>query len=75
MSLCWMGKRTNGGVLLEGCGLGARSPSFLAVLCFNGELRGEVGVAGFRAARAVLVQNSFQLSPLLHKKLVILRKA
>jgi hypothetical protein len=34
-----------------------------------------VGVAGFRAVRVVLMQNSFQLSPLLRMKLVISRKA
>ena len=41
-----------------------------AVLCFDGGLRGEVGVVGFRVARVVLTQNSSQSSPLSRMKLV-----
>jgi hypothetical protein len=46
-----------------------------AVLCFDGGLRGEVGVVGFCVARVVLTQNSSQSSPLSRMKLVISRKA
>ena len=55
--------------------MGARSPLVSAVLCFDGGLRGGTGVAGFRAVRVVLAQNSYQSSPLLQMKLEISQKA
>ena len=54
---------------------GGKESFVLEVLCFDGGLRGEAGVVGFRAVRVVLTQNSFQSSPLSRMKLVILRKA
>ncbi len=56
-------------------GSGARSPSFLAILCFNGCSGGLGAFLAFLAVWAVLVQNLFQSSLLFRMKLVISWKA
>jgi len=68
ISSCWMGKRTKRWRFARRSGSGARSPLVSAVLCFDGGLRGEVGVVGFCIARVVLTQNSSQSSPLSRMK-------
>jgi len=75
ISSCWMGKRTKRWGFAWRSGLGARSLLVSAVLCRDGGVRGGGLFTGFRAARFVLVQNSFQSLPLSRMKLVISQKA
>ena len=75
MSAWWMGKITKRCGFSCRSGSGARSPSFLAILCYNCFSDGLGVILAFFVAWAILVQNSSQLFPLLRMKLVISRKA
>ena len=74
MSLWWMGKSTKRCGFSCSSGSGA-SPSFSAILCFDGFVDGSEVLSAFLVVWAVLVRNSFQSSPLLRMKLVISLKA
>ncbi len=71
MSAWCMGKSTKECGFSCSGGSGARSPLFLAVLCFDSCLGGVGAFLAFRMVWAVLVQNSFKSLPLLQMKLVI----
>ena len=75
MSAWWMGKSTKRCGFSCRSGSGARSPTFLAILCFNGILGGLGVFLAFLVVWAVLVKNLSQSSLLLQMKLLISRKA
>ena len=75
MSAWWMGKSTKRCEFSCRSGSGARSPSFLEILCFDSFSDGCKVFLAFLVVWAVLVQNSSQSSPLMRTKLVISRKA
>ena len=75
MSAWWMGKSTKQCGFSCRSGSGAKSPLFLAILCFDGCLDRLGAFLAFLVVWAVLVQNFPQSSPLLQVKLVISGKA